>query len=100
MRYGKQLPYAYSQLKIQIVSVETESKEKLDESNEKIGDILSTFNTKLNNQITTTEKNIEEVKSSIPNNLNDEWETVKVNANKVPGIKEDIDTIKFILQSQ
>jgi hypothetical protein len=44
MQYGNQLFSAYSQLKIQIVSVETKSKEKLEGFKENICDVLSTFN--------------------------------------------------------
>jgi hypothetical protein len=36
MQYGNQLPSAYSHLKILIVSIETESKEKLEELNKKM----------------------------------------------------------------
>jgi flavoprotein len=36
MQYGNLSPSAYSQLKIQIVSVETENKEKLEELNKKL----------------------------------------------------------------
>jgi hypothetical protein len=85
--------------------VETENKEKIEELNQKIGNTSSTFNTQLNNQIAIIEKNIEEVKSSIPtipsdlnanwekenasreiptipSDLNEEWETVKENAGR------------------
>jgi hypothetical protein len=37
---------------------------------------------------------------TIPSDLNEEWETVKSNANKVPGIEYDIDNIKSTLQTQ
>jgi hypothetical protein len=70
MQYDNQLPSGYSQLKIQIVSAETESKEKLEELNKKITNTSSKFNTQLNNQITKIEKTIEEVNSIIPKNLN------------------------------
>jgi hypothetical protein len=49
VQYGNQLPSTYSQLKIQIDSVETENKEKLEELNKKIGNTSSTFNTQHHN---------------------------------------------------
>jgi hypothetical protein len=53
MQYCNQLPSAYSQLKIQIVSVETEIKEKLEELNKKINDVSSPFNTQLQSTSST-----------------------------------------------
>jgi polyhydroxyalkanoate synthesis regulator phasin len=70
MQSVNHLPSTYAQLKIQKVSAETKSKEKLEELIKKIGNTSSTFNTQLNDQITTIEKNIEEVKNNIPINLN------------------------------
>jgi hypothetical protein len=58
MQYCNQLSFTYSQLKIQIVSVETESKEKLEELNKNISNTSSTFNTQLNYHISTIEKTI------------------------------------------
>jgi hypothetical protein len=56
MQYGNQLASTYSQLKLQIVSVESENKEKIEELNKKIGNTSSTFNTQLNTQIITIKK--------------------------------------------
>jgi hypothetical protein len=93
MQYGNLSPSAYSQLKIHIVTVEAENKEKIEELNQKIGNTSSIFNTQLNNQIATIEKTIEEVKNTVPNNLNIDWEMIKTNANKVPGVELRIPTI-------
>jgi hypothetical protein len=60
MQYGNHLASTYSELNIQIVSVENESKEKIEELNKKIDDISSKFNTQLNNNITTLGKNVKD----------------------------------------
>jgi pentose-5-phosphate-3-epimerase len=55
-------PSTYSQLKIHIVTVESENKEKIEELNQKISEVSSTFNTELNNQIATIEKILKKLK--------------------------------------
>jgi predicted DNA-binding protein len=100
MQYRNLLPSPYSQLKIQIVLVETESKEKLEELNKRIGNTSSTFNTQLNNLITTIEKNIEEVKNTIPNKLKADLKTVKTNASRVHGIESSILSIPSDLNTE
>jgi pentose-5-phosphate-3-epimerase len=62
MQYGNLSPSAYSQLKIHIITVETENKEKIEELNQKIGNTSSKFNTQLNNQIATIEKILNKLK--------------------------------------
>jgi vacuolar-type H+-ATPase subunit I/STV1 len=83
MQYGNKLPSAYSELKIELLSVSNENKEKLGELNKNI-----------DNQITTIEKTMEEIKSTIPtipSDLNSKWETVKADASReIPTIPSDL----------
>jgi hypothetical protein len=85
MQYGNKLPSAYSELKIELLSVSNENKEKMGELNKNIG-----------NQITTIEKTIEEVKTTIPtipSDLNSKWETVKTNTSReIPTIPSDLNS--------
>jgi hypothetical protein len=87
MQYGNQLASTYSQLKIHIVTVEKESKEKPEELNKKIEEVKSSI--LHNNNVPEVESNIH----TIPSLLNDEFETVKAKANKVPGIESSIPII-------
>jgi hypothetical protein len=87
MQYGNQLTSAYSQLKIHIVTVETENKEKIEELNKKIEEVKSSI--LHNNNIPEVESNI----PIIPSDLNEEWETVKENASrKIPNIPSELNS--------
>jgi hypothetical protein len=116
MQYGNQLASTYSQLKIHIVIVETESKEKLEELNKKIEEDKSsilhnnnvsevegkipTIPSDLNEEWETVKENASREIPTIPPDLNAKWETVKANANKVPGIESSIPTIPSDLNTK